>query len=407
MAEVTLDKKEAFLEQFRVSDGLKGVSKLAEDALAELTFPSTREEYWKYTRLTKIQNGSFVLDESVSKIQANTQFENALEINCVNGFFEEVSRLPKGILLKNIEEVRDPLVEYKYEFFSALNTAYFTSAIKIKIEPNTHIEKPIVVNFISTGESIQSQPRLEIAIGESASANVILNFENQSSAGSFSNIVSEMRVAKNASLTVHQLQQGGDENYLINATDVVQKKDSRFAIHTISLEGKILRNNLNIAVEGQHCETRLNGVYLLSGEQHMDNHTYVDHIKPNCFSSENYKGIIDDKATAVFNGKVMVQPDAQKINAFQSNQNILLSDNATINSKPELEIYADDVQCSHGSTTGQLDDEALFYLRSRGVSEKSAKKMLIKAFVFDVLEEIKLDSFRTHVEELVEEKFGV
>lgn len=407
MAEVTPDKKEAFLEQFRVSDGLRGVSKLAEDALAELTFPSTREEYWKYTRLTKIQNGSFVLDESSSKIQANTQFENALEINCVNGFFEEVSNVPKGLLLKNIEEVRDPLVEYKYEFFSALNTAYFTSAIKIKIEPNTHIEKPILVNFISIGESIQSQPRLEIAIGESASANVILNFENQSSAGSFSNIVSEMRVAKNASLTVHQLQQGGDENYLINATDVVQKKDSRFAIHTISLEGKILRNNLNIAVEGQHCETRLNGVYLLSGEQHMDNHTYVDHIKPNCFSSENYKGIIDDKATAVFNGKVMVQPDAQKINAFQSNQNILLSDNATINSKPELEIYADDVQCSHGSTTGQLDDEALFYLRSRGVSEKSAKKMLIKAFVFDVLEEIKLDSFRTHVEELVEEKFGI
>ena len=192
---------------------------------------------------------------------------------------------------------------------------------------------------------------------------------------------------------------------LINTTQVAQQRDSRFAIHTISLEGKILRNNLNISVQGENCETVLNGVYLTHDSQHFDNHTYVDHIAPNCHSSENYKGVMDDKSTAVFNGKVMVQPNAQKINAFQSNQNILLSDDATINSKPELEIYADDVQCSHGSTTGQLDEEAIFYLRSRGVSEISAKKMMIRAFVFDILEQISLESFKEHVEGLIEEKF--
>jgi Fe-S cluster assembly protein SufD len=214
-----------------------------------------------------------------------------------------------------------------------------------------------------------------------------------------------MQVAENASLNVHQLQEGGDESFLINTTNVLQAKDSRFANHTVCLEGKILRNNLNISVEGENCETRLDGVYLAQGKQHIDNHTYVDQKVPNCTSNENYKGVLNDQSTAVFNGKVMVRPDAQIIRAYQNNQNILLSDDATINSKPELEIYADDVQCSHGSTTGQLDEEAMFYLQSRGVSELSAKKMLIKAFVFDVLEEIELESFRNYVEELVEEKY--
>ncbi|MCB0479960.1 MAG: Fe-S cluster assembly protein SufD [Flavobacteriales bacterium] len=405
---VSMDKKELFLEQFRVSEGVHGVSKSAELALLELPFPNTREEYWKYTRLTKIQNGNFLLDENPSFEPILTEFGDAFTFNCVNGFFEDSDvKLPIGVQSKVIEEIRDPLVEYQYEFFSALNTAYFTSGIRIKLEPKMKLDKPILINFVSTGNAIQAQPRLEIVLGEGASAAVIINFQNQNATEHITNVVSEMKVSKNASLQVHQLQQSGDDNYLINTTEVLQKRDSKFSIHTMSLEGKILRNNLNIAVDGQNCETRLNGVYLVSGTQHVDNHTYVDHKKPNCNSSENYKGIIDDKATAVFNGKVMVQPDAQKINAFQSNQNILLSDDATINSKPELEIYADDVQCSHGSTTGQLDEEALFYLRSRGVSEKSAKKMLIRAFVFDVLEEIELEVFKYHVEGLVEEKFGV
>ncbi len=402
------DKKELFLEQFRVSEGLSGESIAAQIALQNLDFPSTRDEYWKYTRLTKIQNGEFSIEEANSDVSVPSIDENSLVINCVNGFFGDlIGDLPKGIEIKPIEEVRGSMVEYQHEFFAALNTAYFTSGVKIKIAEGTIIDKPIQLNFVNSNNGLQAQPRIKIDVAQSASAQFIFNFQNIGNENNFWNVVSEMKVGENAELNVHQLQQGGDQNYLINTTAVQQKRDSRFAIHTICLEGKILRNNLNIAVQGQNCETKLNGVYLASGTEHFDNHTYVDHIAPNCSSSENYKGIIDDKATAVFNGKVMVQPDAQKINGFQSNQNILLSDEATVNSKPELEIYADDVLCSHGSTTGQLDEEAMFYLQTRGVSESSARKMLIRAFVFDVLDEIKLDAFRTHVEDLVDEKFKV
>ena len=168
----------------------------------------------------------------------------------------------------------------------------------------------------------------------------------------------------------------------------------------------MVRNNLNIDVKGENCTTNLNGVYQLKGNQHVDNHTVVDHLVPNCESNELYKGIIDEKSTAVFNGKVFVRRNAQKINAFQSNGNVLLSDDATVNSKPELEIYADDVKCSHGSTTGQLDEEAVFYLRARGLSEKSARKLIVSAFINDVIEKINNEEVVHYVQQKIEERFS-
>jgi len=406
MGALVVDKKEKFLEQFRIAEGLSGVSKAAELALEKLSFPSTRDEYWKYTRLAKIQNSEFSVKEFDSTAEVHSINERALHIECINGFFQTpVGDIQTGIEITPIEEIDHALVDYQNDFFSALNTAYYTSGIRIKIKAGTEVDKSIQLNFLSIDSGIQVQPRIEIVVEKSSTCNFIFNWHSNGQSDNLYNMVSEMHVLENASLNVHQLQAGGDENYLINTMQVKQLRDSRFTVHTISLEGKILRNNLNVAVQGENCETNLNGLYLVHGSQHVDNHTYVDHIAPNCNSRENYKGVMDDKSTAVFNGKVMVQPNAQKINAFQSNQNILLSDDATINSKPELEIYADDVQCAHGSTTGQLDEEAVFYLRSRGISETSAKKMMIKAFLFDVLDEIKLDSFKEHVEGLVEEKF--
>ena len=167
----------------------------------------------------------------------------------------------------------------------------------------------------------------------------------------------------------------------------------------------MVRNNLNIEVNGENCYTHLNGMYLLIENQHVDNHTLVDHKKPHCESHELYKGVVNDKATAVFNGKVFVRKDAQKINAFQSNANVLLSDDATINSKPELEIYADDVKCSHGSTTGQLDEEAVFYLRARGLSEKSARKLMITAFIDDVIEKTENEEVKSFIIHILQERF--
>lgn len=406
MGALVIDKKEKFLEQFRIAEGLSGVSKAAELALEKLSFPSTRDEYWKYTRLAKIQNSEFSVKEFDSTAEVHSINERALHIECINGFFQTpVGDIQTGVEITPIEEIDHALVDYQTDFFSALNTAYYTSGIRIKIKAGTEVDKSIQLNFLSIDSGIQVQPRIEIIVEKSSSCNFIFNWHSNGQSDNLYNMVSEMHVLENASLNIHQLQAGGNENYLINTMQIKQLRDSRFTVHTISLEGKILRNNLNVAVQGENCETNLNGLYLVHGSQHVDNHTYVDHIAPNCNSRENYKGVMDDQSTAVFNGKVMVQTNAQKINAFQSNQNILLSDDATINSKPELEIYADDVQCAHGSTTGQLDEEAVFYLRSRGISETSAKKMMIKAFLFDVLGDIKLNSFKEHVEGLVEEKF--
>ena len=406
MGALVVDKKEKFLEQFRIAKGLSGMSKAAEIALEKLSFPSTRDEYWKYTRLAKVQNSEFSVKEFDRTAEVHSINERALHIECINGFFQTpVGEIQTGIEITPIEDIDHALVDYQTDFFSALNTAYYTSGIRIKIKAGTEVDKSIQLNFLSIDSGIQVQPRIEIIVEKSSSCNFIFNWHSNGQSDNLYNMVSEMHVLENASLNIHQLQAGGNENYLINTMQIKQLRDSRFTVHTISLEGKILRNNLNVAVQGENCETDLNGLYLVHGSQHVDNHTYIDHIAPNCNSRENYKGVMDDKSTAVFNGKVMVQTNAQKINAFQSNQNILLSDDATINSKPELEIYADDVQCAHGSTTGQLDEEALFYLRSRGISETSAKKMMIKAFLFDVLGDIKLNSFKEHVEGLVEEKF--
>jgi Fe-S cluster assembly protein SufD len=222
----------------------------------------------------------------------------------------------------------------------------------------------------------------------------------------FTNHITEIFISKNANLTIDKLQYEGETSSQIMTEQVEQSDDSTFTINTATLNGLLVRNNLNIAVNGQNCETNLNGVYLLNGNQHVDNHTIVDHLKPNCNSNELYKGVIDGKATAVFNGKVFVRKDAQKINAFQSNGNVLLTDDATVNSKPELEIYADDVKCSHGSTTGQLDEEAVFYLRARGLSETAARQLMVGAFVGEVFEKFENESVTKSIQTILSERFG-
>jgi len=217
----------------------------------------------------------------------------------------------------------------------------------------------------------------------------------------FSNVVSEIIVKENAKLHIDKIQFESDEHWQINSEYICQGQNSVFTINTITLNGGMIRNGLNVSVDGQNCVTNLNGLYYLQGNQHVDNHTKVDHKKPHCTSSELYKGILDGSATGVFNGKVFVREDAQKIEAFQQNNNVLLSDTASMNAKPELEIYADDVKCSHGSTTGQFDDEAIFYLRTRGIDEKNAKSLMIKAFAEDVLKNVTTDAIRSHIDDLL------
>ena len=222
----------------------------------------------------------------------------------------------------------------------------------------------------------------------------------------FINSVSEIVVGENAQLEYNKFQDKEEENYSISTEYVYQKANSHFTINTATFHGALVRNNLTIEIDAENCETNLSGLYLGKNTDHIDNHTIVDHKKPHCNSNEVYRGVLDDNATGVFNGKVFVRQHAQKTNAFQKNNNILLSDNAVVNSKPELEIYADDVKCSHGSTTGQIDEEAVFYLQSRGVSRKSAINLMINAFAKDTLEKISIEALHDYINSKIEERFA-
>ena len=226
------------------------------------------------------------------------------------------------------------------------------------------------------------------------------------STGSLTNLAVDANLGQNAHLKINKLQYDSSDNFTISNEAVNQDRDSVFTINTFTLNGGLVRNNLYISVDGENCESNLYGAYILKGNQHVDNHTVVDQRMPNCESNELYKGVMDEKSTAVFNGKVFVRKDAQKVNAFQSNGNVLLSDDATVNSKPELEIYADDVKCSHGSTTGQLDEEAVFYLRTRGLSENSARQLLVTAFIEDTFEHVNNEEIVGYIHELIKDRFG-
>jgi Fe-S cluster assembly protein SufD len=204
-----------------------------------------------------------------------------------------------------------------------------------------------------------------------------------------------------------KIQNDGDANYHFSTENISQLKDSNFTLNTLTLDGAFVRNDVLVNVEGENCETHLNGAYIMKDSQHIDNHTTIDHISPNCNSYELYKGVMDDKSTAVFNGKVFVRPNAQKINAFQSNANVLLSNDAAVNSKPELEIYADDVKCSHGSTTGQLDEEAIFYLRSRGISEAAARQLVVAAFMQDVFLKVASNELKSYIYQQLALRFNL
>ncbi len=386
----------------------------AKEVIENNPFPNTRVEAWKYTRLTKISKQNYTNSlGSVSDISSYKVLQNAPTLVFVNGHFSETlstATQVDGVEMMPISQSKitdlGSKVKLENEVFNALNTLYAMDGAYIKIAAGKQIDQTLQVLFIQTGEQTHSQIRNCIVAEKGSQAKIVMGYFSDRATGCFSNVVTEVEVAENAHLDIDKLQLENETSLQIATEYVVQARDSHFDINTITLNGLLVRNGLNIAVDGQNCETHLNGMYLTKDNQHVDNHTVVDHLQANCESFELYKGVMNDNSTGVFNGKVYVRKDAQKINAYQSNGNVLLSDNATINSKPELEIYADDVKCSHGSTTGQLDEEAVFYLRARGISEKTARQMMISAFVGDVMEKIKNEEVLNFVNQILYEKFG-
>jgi len=388
--------------------------------------PTRKHEEYKYTRVDLMLKGEF--DFSTNKNCSDAQIEQlkflkeAYIVIIENGIFVEgasnLQNLPKGLTICSLVDAvksNSPFFEKHYaqyadvktDPFIALNTAMAKDGVFIYIAKNVIIDKPIHIIHISTAfENTIIHPRNLIVVDENAQAKIIESFETvDSTAKTVSNALTEIVVDKNAIVDHYKIQDEKELGYLVNTTQVIQQKQSVFSTNTITLSGSLVRNNLTLVLDDEHIESHLNGLYLTTGNQVVDNHTVVDHRKPNCNSNELYKGIIDGKSTATFNGKIFVRKDAQKTNAFQSNKNILLSEDGTINTKPQLEIYADDVKCSHGTTTGKLDEEKIFYLRARGIGVINAKKLLMHAFASEVINRIKIEALREYIEENISKTF--
>ena len=384
--------------------------KTAKEILENLDFPTTRNEYWKYSRVTKIARNSYhfshLPNQKVDLSSVRIPNLDTYEIVFINGFISlENSTLPNSQELEVITLRDSQSHDYDSCFsknldsitnvFSALNTAYFTDGVLIKAKGE--LAKPVHIIHYSTGEKIISQPRNMFVSTVNSSLTVIKSSINNGTSNFFQNSVNEFFLEKNSKLNFYVIQDYKKGMNVMTTNVVNQERDSRFSAYNYTIKGDWIRNNTNVFVNGENCETNLFGAYQPSENEHIDNHTIVDHLAAHCESNEHYKGTLTDKSTGVFNGKVFVRKDSQKINAFQSNNNILLSDTATMNSKPELEIYADDVKCSHGSTTGQLDEDAIFYLQSRGLRKKSATALLIGAFLGEVVEKIEIPELKEKV----------
>ncbi len=422
--------KDKLIAEFESSkNSLFGSLNLREEAIesfAKQGIPNRRHEEYKYTNVDLMLKDEFVLGASKTLISEQIEhlkfLKNSFVAVVVNGIFSEslstLQNLPKGLIIcsladatKNYFTIFDShygkYADIHNDAFIALNTAMAKDGVFIHIAKNTVIANPIHIIHISTvNENAIIHPRNLIVIEENAQAKIVESFEMVDSKGkTFSNAITEMVVSESSIVEHYKILDENEFGYLVNTTQILQKGKSVFSTNTITLSGSLVRNNLNVVLDGEFIESHLNGLYLTKGNQIVDNHTLVDHRMPNCNSNELYKGIIDGKSTATFNGKIFVRKDAQKTNAFQSNKNILLSDDGSINTKPQLEIYADDVKCSHGTSTGKLDEDKIFYLRARGLSELSAKKILMHAFASEVIDTIKIDVLRDYVEAQVSKRF--
>ena len=431
--------EERFVSAFEMNVGrtlngtnakIQDLRRKAIDRFRKLGFPGRKHESWKYTNIGKaLQHEYKVLAAPpTAELGAGELSRFAIPdldahlVVLINGRFSEkhssLGDLPQGVIVTSLEKAAKAhaaivdkyfgrYAETDEEVFTALNTAFTLDGLFVYVPKGKVVEKPLhILNLQKVDQDLFLQPRHLFVFEEGSNARTVESGHSLGNAKTFTNSVSEVFVGERAVIDMYVVQDFGDRATHVTSTNAYQKGQSVFSVNTVTFTGDIVRNNLNVLPDAEHCETHLYGLFLPRGETHVDTHTLVDHAKPDCQSNELYKGVLDDNASGVFNGKVFVRQDAQRINAFQENKSILLSESATMNSKPELEIYADDVKCSHGATTGQLDREALFYLRSRGIREKQARGMLLHAFASDVIENVKLEPLRAMLDKRVTERYG-
>ncbi len=409
---------------------LKQVRKEGFENFSTKGLPTHKNEEWKYSgapvsnlfkkeyQVTEDKEPLHVTKEDIDEMRL-PGFENANELVFVNGkFVEELSTIRSSkeqLVVMPLEEaehssykeiVREHLGKsnlFINDGIHSLNTSFIYGGVFIFAVKKQIIENPVYLYHISDARDnhILAQPRSLVYVDERSKLQISESYKTIGSMDSFTNEVIEIVVNRDAILEHYKIQNDKVSASQVATTHVRQIGKSFAHTLVLSLNGGTIRNNTNIIMEAEGNEAHMYGLYLLKGKTHVDNHTLVDNKMPNCFSNEMYKGVIDDSATGVFSGKIYVRPDAQKTNAYQSNNNILLSDNASVNSKPQLEIYADDVKCSHGCTVGRLDEDALFYLRARGISKEHAQAMLLQAFASNIVEQIKIEPLREYAEELI------
>ena len=396
-----------------------------------LGFPSTRDEEWRFTSVAPIAEQLFALAapaaRAESSIVAPFSFAGrfAARLVFLNGHYapalSSTDGLPAGVRIgslaasaqgspNGVDSHLARVAPFDRRAFVALNTALFEDGAFVQIPAHVVVEEPIYVTFVSTGERADrppmSHPRVLVVLGDDSQATVVESYAGPDGARYFTNVVTELVLGDNAVLDHYKLQHEGVEAYHVGAIFIRAARSAHCASHSISIGGSLVRNDVVAVLAGDGGECTLNGLYVADEQRLIDNHTTIDHAMPNCGSREIYKGILADRARGVFNGKIIVRPDAQKTDAKQTNRALLLSEDAQINSKPELEIFANDVKCTHGAAVGQLDEDAVFYLRSRGLGLVQARRLLIHAFAGDVLNRLPRAAIRDAVEDVLQRRLA-
>ena len=423
------DFKERFDQLTDTNTGLDTVRQNAFATFSQLGIPTSKHEEWKYTRIGGLFNKEYLfpanaepasLSASEMELLRLPGHKEANELVFINGIFS-----PSLSAIRSTNLVVMPLEEaaknkyaavvaknlghssnYLKDGINALNTAFVQGGVFIHVEKGQAADHPVYIYNIADARLVNvfAQPRSLVHMGENAQLQLVETYATIGKSESFTNQVTEIVVEKDALLEYYKIQNDAITASQVSTTHIRQTGKSYIHTVTISLNGGMIRNNLNVVLEAEYCEAHLYGLYFQRGQTHIDNHTVVDNVTPHSFSNELYKGILNDRSSAVFNGKIFVRPQAQKTNAYQSNKNILLSADASVNTKPQLEIFADDVKCSHGCTIGRLDEEGMFYLRSRGINEKIARSLLVHAYAIDILEHIKPAAIRDYINEMISER---
>lgn len=417
----TLTKQDTFLSLLESAPkNFESARLLAKESYLSQGIPVLKAEEYKFTNISKkleqtIINFSlaqpFEVSEELVKSSIFEGFEGDILVFSNGKFLAELSSRIVGVEVTPISAKPDlalgSIAKPEKDAFAALNQASFEDGVFISVPKKAQIKNPILLlSFNQANKGQVIQPRVWIEVGDFAEVTFIDQTISLGEISYFVNKLVELKGGINTQLNYYRLQNEGKNAIEVSNIETDIQKDARFTSVNISLSGDLVRNNLSLNLLGSNSEGNMFGIFLLNGKTHVDNHTNVDHTLPHAESHELYKGILADQSRGVFNGKIFVRQDAQKTNAFQQNNNILLSEDAIINTKPQLEIWADDVKCSHGCTVGQLDEEALFYLQARGIDKMQAKGLLLYAFAGEVLEKIQEESFRNYCDLLIQERLG-